>query len=151
MTEMTPMSTLTERIGALAQLKELKNEIAENLKSCNAQIEQAEKEIIASMLDLADAAGLDDPSGFTVDVAGRRYGIKVKPFYSIRKDQRDEAFAALRTLGLGDLIVEKVDDRTLTKALEEAADAEGCLPPEYSILPVSVYEKTTITDRKVAK
>ena len=26
MTEMTPMSTLTERIGALAQLKELKNE-----------------------------------------------------------------------------------------------------------------------------
>lgn len=151
MPEMTPMSTLTERIGALAQLKELKNEIAENLKSCNAQIEQAEKEIIASMLDLADAAGLDDPSGFTVDVAGRRYGIKVKPFYSIRKDQRDEAFAALRTLGLGDLIVEKVDDRTLTKALEEAADAEGCLPPEYSILPVSVYEKTTITDRKVAK
>lgn len=151
MSEMTPMSTLTERIGALAQLKELKNEIAENLKSCNAQIEQAEKEIIASMLDLADAAGLDDPSGFTVDVAGRRYGIKVKPFYSIRKDQRDEAFAALRTLGLGDLIVEKVDDRTLTKALEEAADAEGCLPPEYSILPVSVYEKTTITDRKVAK
>lgn len=151
MSEMTPMSTLTERIGALAQLKELKNEIAENLKACNAQIEQAEKEIIASMLDLADAAGLDDPSGFTVDVAGRRYGIKVKPFYSIRKDQRDEAFAALRTLGLGDLIVEKVDDRTLTKALEEAADAEGCLPPEYSILPVSVYEKTTITDRKVAK
>lgn len=151
MSELTPMSTLTERIGALAQLKELKNEISENLKACNAQIEQAEKEIIASMLDLADAAGLDDPSGFTVDVAGRRYGIKVKPFYSIRKDQRDEAFAALRTLGLGDLIVEKVDDRTLTKALEEAADAEGCLPPEYSILPVSVYEKTTITDRKVAK
>lgn len=151
MSEMTPMSTLTERIGALAQLKELKNEIAENLKSCNAQIEQAEKEIIASMLDLADAAGLDDPSGFTVDIAGRRYGIKVKPFYSIRKDQRDEAFAALRALGLGDLIVEKVDDRTLTKALEEAADAEGGLPPEYGILPVSVYEKTTITDRKVAK
>lgn len=151
MSELTPMNTLTERIGALAQLKELKNEIAENLKSCNAQIEQAEKEIIASMLDLADAAGLDDPSGFTVDVAGRRYGIKVKPFYSIRKDQRDEAFAALRALGLGDLIVEKVDDRTLTKALEEAADEEGCLPPEYSILPVSVYEKTTITDRKVAK
>ena len=86
-----------------------------------------------------------------MDVAGRRYGIKVKPFYSIRKDQRDEAFAALRTLGLGDLIVEKVDDRTLTKALEEAADEEGCLPPEYSILPVSVYEKTSITDRKVAK
>lgn len=107
--------------------------------------------VISAMLDLADAAGLEDPSGFTVDVSGRRYGITIKPYYSIRKDKRDEAFAALRTLGLGDLIVEKVDDRTLTKALEEAADAEGTLPPEYEILPVSVFEKTTISDRKIAK
>lgn len=147
----TPMTTLNARIGLLAELKERKTALAEETKANNAQIEQAEKDIIASMLDLAEDAGLDDPSGFTVDVAGRRYGIKVRQFYSIRKEQRDEAFAALRTLGLGDLIVEKVDDRTLTKALEEAADADGCLPPEYSILPVSVYEKTTITDRKVAK
>lgn len=147
----TPMTTLNARIGLLAELKERKAALAEETKANNAQIEQAEKDIIASMLDLAEDAGLDDPSGFTVDVAGRRYGIKVRQFYAIRKEQRDEAFAALRTLGLGDLIVEKVDDRTLTKALEEAADADGCLPPEYSILPVSVYEKTTITDRKVAK
>lgn len=144
------VKTLSEHIETLRQLKERKKELADIVKENNAAIEEQEKLVISSMLDLAEAAGLDDPASFTVDVGGRRYGVKVKPYYSIRKDQRDEAFAALRTLGLGDLIVEKVDDRTLTKALEEAADADGVLPPEFEILPVSVFEKTTITDRKVA-
>ena len=143
--------TLSEHIAKLADLKERKRELADIVKENNAAIEDQEKLIISAMLDLAEAAGLDDPSSFTVDVAGRRYGIKIKPFYSIRKDDRDTAFAMLRTLGLGDLIVEKVDDRTLTKALEELADEDGALPEAYAALPVSVYEKTTITDRKVAK
>lgn len=145
------VKTLSSLIEELATLKDRKKELAEIVKENNAAIEAQEKQVISAMLDLADAAGLEDPSGFTVDVSGRRYGITIKPYYSIRKDKRDEAFAALRTLGLGDLIVEKVDDRTLTKALEEAADAEGMLPPEYEILPVSVFEKTTISDRKIAK
>lgn len=144
------LDTLSEHISNLSALKERKKELADLVKENNAAIEEQEKLVISSMLDLAEAAGLDDPASFTVDVGGRRYGVKVKPYYSIRKDQRDEAFAALRTLGLGDLIVEKVDDRTLTKALEEAADADGVLPPEFEILPVSVFEKTTITDRKIA-
>lgn len=145
------VKTLSSLIEELATLKDRKKELADIVKANNAAIEEQEKLVISAMLDLADAAGLEDPSGFTVDVSGRRYGITIKPYYSIRKDKRDEAFAALRTLGLGDLIVEKVDDRTLTKALEEAADAEGMLPPEYEILPVSVFEKTTISDRKIAK
>lgn len=145
------VKTLSSLIEELATLKDRKKELAEIVKENNAAIEAQEKQVISAMLDLADAAGLEDPSGFSVDVSGRRYGITIKPYYSIRKDKRDEAFAALRTLGLGDLIVEKVDDRTLTKALEEAADAEGMLPPEYEILPVSVFEKTTISDRKIAK
>ena len=143
--------TLSELISRLSDLKERKKELAETVKENNAAIEEQEKQIISAMLDLAEAAGLDDPSSFTVDVAGRRYGVKIKPFYSIRKDDRDVAFSMLRTLGLGDLIVEKVDDRTLTKALEELADADGELPEAYAALPLSVYEKTTITDRKVAK
>lgn len=145
------VKTLSSLIEELANLKDRKKELADIVKANNAAIEEQEKLVISVMLDLADAAGLEDPSGFSVDVSGRRYGITIKPYYSIRKDKRDEAFAALRTLGLGDLIVEKVDDRTLTKALEEAADAEGMLPPEYEILPVSVFEKTTISDRKIAK
>lgn len=143
--------TLAAQIEALRRLKETKKDLAEATKENNALIEQQENAIVASMLDMAEAAGLDDPSAFTVDVEGRRYGIKLKSFYSIRADKRDEAFPLLRALGLGDLIVEKVDDRTLTKALGELADAEGNLPPEYQCLPLSAYQKTTITDRKVSQ
>lgn len=141
--------TLAEQIEILCTLKETKKTLADAVKENNAQIEQQENLIVASLLDMAETAGLDDPSAFTVDVEGRRYGIKMKSYYSIRADKRDEAFPLLRALGLGDLIVEKVDDRTLTKALGELADAEGNLPPAYQRLPLSAYQRATITDRKV--
>lgn len=144
-------STLSAQIELLRTLKEQKQSLAEQVKENNAQIEQQENAIVASMLDMAEAAGLDDPSAFTVDVEGRRYGVKIKSFYSIRAGDRDRAFPMLRSLGLGDLIVERVDDRTLTRALEEVAGEDGILPDEYLTLPLSSYQRTTITDRKVAK
>lgn len=144
-------SSLAEKIQRLQELKDIKKELAEQTTANNKEIEAAEKEMIADMLDMAESAGLDDPSGFTVDVGGRRYGLIIKQYCSIRKDMRDQAFTALRELGLGDLIVEKVDDRTLTKALDELRDAEGFLPDEYDAIPMSVYSKTTISDRKVAR
>ncbi len=144
-------NTLAEQIEVLCALKEAKKTLADAVKENNAQIEQQENLIVASLLDMAENAGLDDPSAFTVDVNGRRYGVKMKSFYSIRADKRDEAFPMLRALGLGDLIVERVDDRTLTKALDELSDEEGNLPDEYQSLPLSTYQKTTITDRKVGK
>ncbi len=143
--------TLAEQIGILCELKETKKNLADAVKDNNALIEQQESLIVDSLLDMAENAGLDDPSAFTVDVNGRRYGVKMKSFYSIRADKRDEAFPMLRSLGLGDLIVERVDDRTLTKALEEVADDDGNLPEEYLALPLSSYQKTTITDRKIGK
>lgn len=143
--------TLAEQIEILCELKETKKNLADAVKENNALIEQQENLIVDSLLDMAEAAGLDDPSAFTVDINGRRYGVKMKSFYSIRADKRDEAFPMLRSLGLGDLIVERVDDRTLTKALEEVADGDGNLPEEYLALPLSSYQKTTITDRKIGK
>ncbi len=143
--------TLAEQIDTLRTLKETKKSLAEAIRENNALIEQQETAIVASMLDMAESAGLDDPSAFTVDMEGRRYGIKLKTYYSIRAERREEAFRQLRALGLGDLIVEKVDDRTLTKVLGELSDADGTLPPEYQRLPLSAYQKATITDRKVSQ
>lgn len=145
------ISSLAEKIQHLQELKALKKELADQVSENNKAIEAAEKDMIADMLDMAETAGLEDPSNFTVDVGGRRYGLIIKQYCSIRKDARDQAFAALRELGLGDLIVEKVDDRTLTKALEELRDEDGNLPEEYDAIPMSVYNKTTISDRKVSK
>lgn len=145
------ISSLAEKIQHLQTLKDRKKELADLVSENNKLIEAAERDMIADMLDMAETAGLEDPSNFTVDVGGRRYGLIIKSYCSIRKDMRDQAFAALRELGLGDLIVEKVDDRTLTKALDELRDEDGFLPDEYSAIPMSEYKKTTISDRKVAK
>ncbi len=142
---------LAELIKKLCQLKESKKTLTEALKETNTLIAQQETAIVDTMLDIAEAAGLEDPSAFTVDVEGRRYGVKMKSYYSIRAERREEAFRQLRALGLGDLIVEKVDNRTLTKVLGELSDADGTLPPEYQRLPLSAYQKATITDRKVSQ
>ena len=115
-----------------------------------ALIEAQEKEIISAMMDIAEATGLDGAEKFTVIVDGRRYGVSIKSYYSIKAEDKDAAYPMLRDLGLGDLIKESVDQRVLTKALEAIAeDNGGELPGEYLSLPMSVYEKSAITRRKV--
>lgn len=143
------VEALSGAIANLQALKDRKDELKELVSENNKQIEQVEKDIIAGLMDLAEAAGLEDPASITVDVEGRRYGLSIKRYYSIKKDDKQEAFAMLREAGLGDLIVERVDDRTLTNTLSEMLDEDGDLPENLASIPMNVYEKTTITDRKV--
>lgn len=146
------ISTLSDQIRALADLKEGKRQLSEQTKENNAQIEQAERTIISAMLDMAEAAGLPSPDDFSIVVDGRKYGVVVHPHYSIRAEDRDTAYAALRDVGLGDLIVERVDERSLTRALTQIADdAGGALPEAYGVIPLQQYDKITISDRKVGR
>lgn len=143
---------LSDRLRLLRETKAKKKLLADEVKALGGQIEEQERGIIEAMLDMAEEAGLATADSFTVTVDGRRYGVSTKPYYTIPAQQRDQAFAALRGLGLGDLIVERVDDRSLTRALMEAAeDAGGQLPQAYRAIPVRFFEKTTITDRKVGR
>lgn len=144
------IETLSDKLRNLAALKVEKKRLADLTKELGIQIDDQEREITTAMLDMADTAGLASVDDFAIAVDGRRYCVTTKPFYTIPADRRDEAFQALRELGLADLIVEKVDDRTLTKTLIELADdAGGELPEEYDAIPVRFYEKMTISDRKV--
>ena len=79
----------------------------EQLKQLFSSIEQTEKETISLLLDMAEASGMDDPSAFTVTIDGRRYGVITKHYYNIKAENKDAAFAALRELGLGDIITDK--------------------------------------------
>lgn len=145
-------ATLSAKIERYATLKDLKKELAEQVRQNNAEIEAQEAEIISGMCDMAEAAGLDSISDFAVVVGDRRYGVIRKPYYSIKAEDREVGFRALRTVGLGDLIVESVDNRSLTKALAEIAEQnDGELPEEYAAIPVSRYDKDTISDRKVGR
>ena len=143
------VGTLGEKLRGLAVLKESKKGLETELSDVKGQIAAQEKEIVTAMCDLAETQELDDPSGFSVVIDGRRYGLAIKTYFSIPAERKQEVYDALRNLGQGELIQEKVDPRTLTNALAEIMEANGGeLPEEYLALKLGTYPETKITDRK---
>jgi hypothetical protein len=143
---------LSDHLRLFAELKERKKQLEDLVKENNALIKQTEQDLVTEFLDVAEAAGFDDPTAFKVTCDGRNYGVTTKHYYSIKAENRDAAYAALRELGMSDLIVEKVDNRTLTKSLEDAIADAGTddLPERFSDLAdlLTQYDKSTISDRK---
>jgi hypothetical protein len=130
-----------DRYEALrAQAESLKAELEE----VNKQRDAAEAEVISAILDMSEQTGVED---MRVSYDGRNYSVTTKNYYSIPKPRRDAAFEEMRNLGMGDLIQEKVDDRTLTKELEAAMEEGGGeLGGDYEPLleMLSQYTKTTL-------
>lgn len=131
------------------------DEMEKATKELKAQKDAAEKEIISALLDMAEKTGVDD---LTVKVGVYKYAASVKDYFSITNAEKDEAYPLLRELGLGDLIVEKVDDRTLSSQLREimetyrAANPESTeqFPAEYEPLLIHLnrFPKATLARRK---
>lgn len=143
------METLSDKLRALQYLTDQKREIDKVAKDLSGRIEEQKAAIQRAIIDQAEEMGIS-AADFSVTVDGRKYGLTIKSYYSINAADREEAFPMLRLLGLGDLIVEKVDDRGLTKRLQEIAEENGgALPEDYGRLPVSQFEKTDIYNRKV--
>lgn len=122
---------------AEAQLKELK-----------AKRDALEGEVISTLLDIQEQTGA---ANMKIEYEGRSYSVSQKSYYTIPKQNRDAAFEQMRNLGMGDLIQERVDDRTLTKELEAVAENNGFWEDEYSELldQLSVYTKGTLRRVKV--
>ena len=137
------MDAIGARIGRYEALREQAEELKAQLEELNKQKDAAEAEVISAILDKQEECGTD----LRVSYEGRNYSVAVKNYYAIPRANRDAAFSALRGLGLGDLIQEKVDDRTLTKELETAREeAGGTLPGDYDELLelTTQYPKTTL-------
>lgn len=115
------------------------DELNERLEEARKNKEAAEKAVVMAILDVAERTGIDD---LKVKVEGRNYGVKVKDFFSIPKADRAEAYQLLKELGHGDLVVEKVDDRTLSNEMAgvieqfraENPDSIEEFPAEYEPL-----------------
>ena len=148
---MEMQETLKDRIRDYAAIKAERAAAEEVAKEVKARLDAAEQDVISAMFDVAEASGLADPGALRVAVDGYNYGVTVKNMYSIAAADREEGFDALRAVGLGDIIVEKVDDRVLTKVLQEvAAEHDGILPDEYLAVPLKEFSKTTLSARKAA-
>ena len=152
MTEMTAMESLVTRYETLrAQYEELDAQVKELKKAAD----QAKQEIVNVILTIAEETGVDT---LTVTVGAYKYSATVKEYFGITKAEQDAAFPLLRELGMGDLITERVDDRTLSKELmgvmeeyaSEHPEEAGQFPAEYEplLLHLSRYTKSDLTRRK---
>ena len=137
---------LTEMLGQYEELLDKKDALDKENKDNNAAIDKLKAEIAEMMIDE------DIPSQGYGDYV---YSLQDKVKYSKRGDAQLmekglDFFEVLREQGLGDLIKETVNPRSLQSAMKEIADEnDGELPPELDEV-VSSYEMTDIARRKSA-
>lgn len=137
---------LTEMLGQYEELLDKKDALDKETKDNNAAIDKLKAEIAEMMIDE------DIPSQGYGDYV---YSLQDKVKYSKRGDAQLmekglDFFEVLREQGLGDLIKETVNPRSLQSAMKEIADEnDGKLPPELDEV-VSSYEMTDIARRKSA-
>lgn len=135
---------LTEMLGQYEELLDKKDTLDKETEDNNAAIDKLKAEIAEMMIDE------DIPSQGYGDYV---YSLQDKVKYSKRGDAQLmekglDFFEVLREQGLGDLIKETVNQRSLQSAMKEIADEnDGELPPELDEV-VSSYEMTDIARRK---
>ena len=118
--------TLLDMVRDYQSLLERKEELADEVKANNALIEEAKANISQQMID-------DDcPS---ISVGGFKFTLTPKTIYS-KKSEAELAseginfFETLREEGLGDIIVESVNTRTLQSTIKASSTCTAmCRPP----------------------
>lgn len=138
--------TLIEMVKDYHELLAIKDDLANQTKENNAAIEAAKAEIAQQMID-------DDcPS---IAVSGYNYTLQEKVAYTKKAD--DELAAAgisfldtLREEGLGDIIVERVDPRTLQSTVKAYVEEHEELSEGLKSI-IKSYEFNDISRRKITK
>lgn len=137
-------SVLDAKVREYKAILDRKEELAEQTKANNAAKEQLEQEICQMMVD-------DEKPSTIVD--GFTYSLQQTTMYSKKSEEAlAEAgivfFDVLREQGLGDIIVEKVDPRTLQSSVRAMAEENDGELPEDLVECLSIYEKLTLSKRK---
>lgn len=143
-------SQLDQKIREYKELLDRKEELENLTKENNAAKEKLEQDICKMMID-------EEKPNTVVD--GFNYSLSQKVMYS-KKSEEDLAaleketglsfFDVLRDQGLGDIIKETVNPRTLQStvaAMKEDLGEDQDLPEDLTQC-LSIYEKLTITKRK---
>ena len=137
------MSALDDKVREYQKVLEKKDELADLTKETNRLKEELEQEICQMMID-------EEKPDTTVD--GYKYSLKQETMYSkLGEDKLMEKgidfFELLREQGFGDIIVERVDPRTLNSTMKGVVEEAGELPEELAEA-LSIYEKLGISRRK---
>ena len=136
-------SVLDQKVREYQAVLERKDELADATKANNKKKEELEQEICQMMVD-------EEKPSTVVD--GYSYSLQQKTEYSKLGEEKlvekgIDFFDILREQGLGDIIVEKVDPRTLNSTCKGIVEENGELPEELAEC-LSIYEKLSISRRK---
>lgn len=130
---------LTDKIAAYEALLNRKEELAKLTKQNNIEIERARAELSDVMID----EEVDK-----ISFGGYNYSLGEKVCYSKKAGYDEELFDTLREDGLGDIIRETVNPRTLQAQMRELAEHnDGELPPQYKEM-ISEYKYWDVSRRK---
>ena len=145
------MTTIAAKVSSYEQHRKTLAGVKDRARVIQEEIDRLELEIISDMADMADGANLT-LGNLKLDINGRNYSVSVKEYFAIRAADRIEGYAALRAAGLGDLITERVDDRTLSNTLRvEIEQNGGAMPERFCDIPLSTYAKTTLSSRATGR
>lgn len=136
-------SVLDTKLREYQKILERKDWLADETKANNAAKETLEQEICQMMIDEEKPSQIVD---------GYNFSLKQETMYSkLGEDKLAEKqidfFELLREQGLGDIIVEKVDPRTLNSTCKGIVEEAGELPEELAEA-LSIYEKLGLSRRK---
>lgn len=135
--------TLLDMVRDYQTLLDRKDELAEETKENNALIEDAKAKISQQMID-------DDcPS---ISTGGFKFTLTPKTIYSKRSEAEMANngvvfFDTLREEGLGDIIVETVNTRTLQSAIKSYVEENGELSEDLAKV-INTYDTYDITRRR---
>lgn len=138
--------TLLDMVRQYQELLVEKDRLADLTKENNAAIEAAKAEIAQQMVD-------DDCP--RISTGGYTFSLTPKTSYSKRSEAElaeagADFFGVLREEGLGDLIVETVNARTLQSAMKAYVDENGELSEGLEAV-IKTYDYNDITRRKESK
>ncbi|MBQ6091634.1 MAG: hypothetical protein IJL07_10265 [Lachnospiraceae bacterium] len=137
------MALLDDKLREYQKILEKKEELAEETKRNNEAKETLEQEICQIMIDEEKPSQIVD---------GYNFSLKQETVYSKLGEEKllekqIDFFELLREQGLGDIIVERVDPRTLNSTCKGIVEEQGELPEELAEA-LSVYEKLGLSRRK---
>ena len=133
---------MIEAADKLKALRDRKEELENELKSINADIEDAD-------WFLSELMAQSETQNFTH--AGTMFCLTTKVRANARAGMRSELFEALRANGAGDMIVETVNANTLSSYVKEQMAENDDQLPAWLEPVVSVFEKTTVGVRKASR
>ena len=134
--------TMLALADRLKELRGVKDDLADQTKANNAEIEQCERE-------LSDLMAQEEVQSFKR--AGTLFYLTSRTYASPIAGRKAELYDVLRAQGHGDIIVETVNAQTLSSFVRERiAENEDALPPWLEGV-VNAYEKVSVGLRKSGK